>query len=180
MSTDYFINNHVSQGIRDKRIGRLIKRVWKRIPAYDRAVLREFIISISDEGDEPEHILGMVMPSDTSGVWDGNAGDAAIDNSAIVYFTHAKDIKSDDACMAVIAHEFAHVVLRHYQYGAVVGGLINFNPPIYTKDQLNQQEDYEEDAAYLQVWIWGFKDELRTLLKEHSPTRQPRWLGEIS
>ena len=81
--------------------------------------------------------------------------------------------------MAVIAHEFAHVVLRHLQLSVVIMNLENLEPPVYTFEDKNNITELYEDEADLQVWVWGFDNELRSYFEECPESRRPRWFQDF-
>jgi hypothetical protein len=97
-------------GLEDERLIRLLKRVWKRLPACDRRVLRKLVTDVNDYTFE-KHELGSAHIVDSGWSMSGNAGDAVMELENSVNLGGAKKIRSDAACMFVIAHEFAHVVL---------------------------------------------------------------------
>jgi hypothetical protein len=62
--------------------------------------------------------------------------------------------------MFLIAHEFAHVVLRHVEMSVLIGFLLGFEPePIYTDNDMDTLEEWHDEHADLQAWLWGFQDE---------------------
>jgi len=166
-------------GVQDARLQRLLGKVWRRLPAYDRAVLRELVLDVSDQGQISEHAIAHAGPVNPDSVWNGNAGDAALDMYREITLTNARDVKSDPACMAGIAHEFAHVVLRHIQISLVVQELTGFNPPLYTDSDIDQLKALHEDEANLQVWVWGFQSELKALFDEFPDMPRPRWYVDL-
>jgi len=162
--------------INDERIRRLIKKVWSRIPAYDRAVLLALICGFSDFEDG-EYILGSAGPANAASIENGCAGDAAMNLDYYVNLGGVRKTKSDKAAMAVIAHELAHIVLRHNQLGVVIDTLRDFD--IYSHSYIKNINQNAEETADLLIWTWGFHDELRTLFDEFPKTFKPRWFIEI-
>ena len=53
-------------------------------------------------------------------------------------------------------------------------------PPIYSQDDIEKINNYDEEAADLLIWVWGFQDELRALIEEFPKSLIPRWFVEIS
>lgn len=159
------------------RLRRLVTQVWDRLPEHDQAVLAALVISVSDYAKMPlGSTLGLASCVAPDTMFNGCAALAAQDLSHIVYLPRAAETGSDSAVTYIIAHEFAHVVLRHTEMSVVVGNLLGFKPdPIYTKDQLHDLSDWHEDAADLQVWLWGFRDELAAFQKAYPGSRKPRW-----
>ena len=98
----------IENSIHDERTKRLFRRVLKRLPSFERAVLKELILDIHEYADK--NLLGSAGAIDPDNMINGNAGDITKDISITVALK-VKDIKSDSACMAVIAHELAHVYL---------------------------------------------------------------------
>ena len=166
--------------MKDERIWRLMVRVWRRLPAHERAVLRALVSNVSDgRGDNPEGILGSVGPIDPDSMRDGIAAKVAENLTFTVSLSRAKEIGSDAACTFVIAHEFAHAVLRHNQTSVVVGTLFGFGEP-YGDAEVDQLYEWHEDDANLQAWLWGFQDELKAFLDEFPESRRPRWYVELT
>ena len=169
----------ILSGVADERLRRLTNQVWRRLPEHDRHVLQELLCDISDTMSSPmgERALGIatVVPPDT---WvSGCAAQMVEDLSYIVGLAGAKEIESDDACMFVIAHEFAHVVLRHLQMTVLTVSLLGFD--IYTKDDLQTLSDWHEEHADLQAWLWGFGDEFEEFLDAYPKARRSRWHVEL-
>ncbi len=162
--------------IEDERVKRLTKKAWPRIPAYDQAVLRGLIFAISDYVGE-DNILGSAGPVDPTSVDNGCAGDVALNLDYYVNLGGVRKTRSDKAGMAVIAHEFAHVVLRHNQLGAVISGLRGLS--IYSESDIETFDQYDEETADLLIWTWGFQDELRAYFDEFPNSFKPRWFVEI-
>jgi hypothetical protein len=78
--------------------------------------------------------------------------------------------------MFVIAHELAHVVLRHSQISTVIGGLLGFEPePIYTEADVDELKRWHEEEADLLVWVWGFTEEFEAFLEGYPEAPRPRW-----
>jgi hypothetical protein len=173
------IPDYLIRHVKDDRPKRLVNRVWRRLPAYDRHVLRELLCEISDNQENPEYVLGSagIVEPDTFIV--GCAAQVAEDLSYMISLAGAKGIESDAACMFVIAHEFAHIVLRHAEMTAVVAVLLGWEPePIYTDDGMSTLREWHEDHAHLQAWLWGFQDEFKAYLDTCPEARRPRWYVE--
>lgn len=159
----------------------LIQEVYRRLPAYDRKILRELVLQV-DVTDEFERrdVLGSTGLVDPSSVYDGNIGNSARNENNIVTLKRTIMNKSDASCMFVIAHEFAHNILRHFQLGMVLAcleELPNLNP--YTDSDYEQIEKLKEDEADLQVWVWGFDEEMRTFMEEYPEVWRPCWFIDI-
>jgi hypothetical protein len=119
--------------VEDDRLKRLINRVWQRLPAHDRHVLCELLLQISDgmPDKDPEVLgsAGLIVPSSPM---KGCVAQIARNASYSISLYRAKEIESDAACMFVIAHEFAHVVLRHGEMSVLAGFLQGFGPELIT------------------------------------------------
>ena len=166
--------------VEDRRLKRLVKRVWRRLPFSDQVVLSDLLQDLSDDHTgEPQRVLGSVGPTELHLPSGGPAAEVVKDASSRVSLRGARHIKSEAACMFVIAHEFAHVVLRHQQMGLVVGSLLGFEPPIYTRAQLETLRHWHEEEANLQVWVWGFQDEFLAFLEEFPGAPRPGWHLEL-
>jgi hypothetical protein len=167
--------------VEDDRLKRLINRVWQRLPAHDRHVLCELLLQISDgmPDKDPEVLgsAGLIVPSSPM---KGCVAQIARNASYSISLYRAKEIESDAACMFVIAHEFAHVVLRHGEMSVLAGFLQGFGPElIYTDSDMDTLYEWHEDHACLQAWSWGFQDELQAYLDACPEARRPRWHFEI-
>ncbi len=164
--------------IDDKRLRKLVFRVWKRLPACDRHVLRDLLTDIMDDEPEDEPILATASAGCFSMSFEGVPAAEVV--NCVLNLTNAKGIQSDTACVYVIAHEFAHVVLRHTQLGTTVAYLMGLIPPIgFTKEDCAALKACEEDQADLQAWTWGFRSEFRAFLRAFPEARRPRWFVEL-
>jgi hypothetical protein len=159
-------------GVEDERTQRLMKRVWQRIPAHDRHVLRELVLDVSDPGDSSDGTLGSTGGVDPNTLFDGCAAQVAEGLNLTVRLGGVKKAQSDAVGMYIIAHEFAHVVLRHSEMSVVVGLLHNLG---YTDADQDTLKEWHEDEADLLAWLWGFKDELQAFLDAYPKARRPRW-----
>jgi hypothetical protein len=162
-------------GCEDERTRRLAKRVYRRLPACDRHVLRELIMDFTDRGGR-EGNLGSAGAIDPNSMV-SNPGDAVMDFSYIVNLSGVKKTKSDAAAMGLIAHEFAHVVLRHSMMSVVVE--ILDGSEVYPDDAYDALSEWHEDDANLQAWAWGFREELAALFEEYPDSRRPRWYVKL-
>jgi hypothetical protein len=161
--------------LEDERLQRLIPLVWERLPACDRAVLDELVLEVNETiGDENE---GGSVVTDTGGLSPGSAGDIAERQVYTVRLGGTKKAESDASCMSIIAHEFAHIVLRHNQLSAVVDELQQLG--CYSKSDLEQLNRFCEEGATLLAWAWGFKDEIRAFYKEFPEAEKPRWFVDV-
>jgi hypothetical protein len=162
-------------------LAKLIENVWQRLPPYDRAVLRKLVSEIFPKSAASSHVLGSTGAIDPQGGDKGNAGDIA---KEIPYYIHLKLLKgnySDDARMFIIAHELAHVVLRHHQLSLVAKTLLRVEgQPYYTDEDVDRLYELNEEDADLQVWVWGFGQEMRHFLKEFPESRKPRWFVDLT
>lgn len=165
--------------VEDPRVQQLIVQVWRRLPPHDRAVLRALVSEVWDHEGQ-DNVLGSVSQIDPPSVYNGNAGDVAIDLYRTVNLGVGKSTASDAACQFVIAHEFAHVVLRHSQIATVVSSLDGIDPPIHPDDDVEQLKRWHEEEADLQCWAWGFQDEMRAFLAEYPNALKPRWFQDIT
>lgn len=159
------------------RLRTLVMKAWNRLPSYDRKVVDELVMDIYEEGGKRGNTLGSAAFIDPSSPISGCVGDTAIDNWCRIYLGGAKNIQNDLVSMYIIAHEFAHVVLRHNQIGSVVAVLNNLN--VYTEQEMEIIHEQHEDAADLLAWTWGFDKELREFLNEYPDSRKPNWFIDI-
>jgi len=170
--------------VQDDRLRRLIVCVWRRLPLSDRLFLRERVVLVTDD----PHRAGIENESRKAGPecdWLGYAGlvteglawsvEYGIEH-VVALAPRAREIESDAALVAIIAHEFAHVVLRHNIMTCVVADVIFSNVKDgYTRRDLARLGRWHEDAADLQVWHWDFRDELVTFLDAHPERVRPGW-----
>jgi Zn-dependent protease with chaperone function len=158
---------------------RLLDEVWERIPEDDREILFRAIDQVSDQfgiaGSALEYVLGAV---------DDIIGTALVDGvDCILPWQNTVSLNAallaecnEAAAKAVIAHELAHVVLRHLSvtYSYCMLHTLSGEDGI-----LAQVSDVHEWDADLQAWMWGFSDELRQLW-EHLERDPPPWYHQIS
>lgn len=181
MGEDSFLRQ-VEWVIKDQRLKRLIGEVWRRLPPHDKSMIRERVLEISEYVDEDEDgVLGSAGDSDCVTSVPGKcAAEVAKDLHYTVSLGGAREIQGDLVSMCVIAHELAHVVLRHNELSVVVASLLGFEPdPIYTESDFEDLKEWHEDHANLQVWLWGFHDELAAFLEHFPEARRPRWYVEF-
>jgi hypothetical protein len=105
-------------------------------------------------------------------MFSGNLTGVAGDGSETVSLANLAGL-SDAAMVYLLAHEFAHVVLRHPQMGRVVAVTI-------AQDQLEpiamaELKDCCDDAADLLVLTWGFEAERTCFHDEEPDAFRPRW-----
>ena len=161
----------------DLHLALLIQKVYFRIPACDRAVLREFMTILNVFLGHDANSLGSAGAKGPVSVENGKIADIAGENVYKVVTLYWDNLKgSDSANIFVIAHEFAHVVRRHDQMSLVLGLLNKFpgaNP--YKDKDYKQIYELHEDDADLQTWEWGFDKEFRKFHQEFPEARIPRW-----
>lgn len=162
--------------INDERTRRLVHQVWQRLPAHDRAVLRALLSTITLTKSELGHTslayAGGIDPS----LLDGNPAQAIEDLIYEVSLHRVPEVEADTAALFVIAHEFAHVVLRHPQIAIVSASLRGLT---YSDDDLEAEKVQHEDEANLQVWAWGFQAEMRAFFDAYPESPRPRWDVDI-
>jgi hypothetical protein len=165
----------------DLHLALLIQKVYFRIPVCFRAVLREYVLDVNVLSGTDTNLLGSVYPTNPSHVYNGNIADIAKDNVYVDVTLYRDELKgSDSACLFVIAHEFAHVVLRHHQIGLVLASFAEFPRSKRYKDKDSKLiHELHEEEADLQAWVWGFEKEFRKLHQEFPDVRKPRWFMDI-
>lgn len=164
--------------LEDDRLWRLTDQVWRRLPARDRYILFDLLEEINDDRSPRIHDTSLAFASgvEPDTCFDGCVAEVAKNVSYIVSLHQVKNIKSDIACLYVIAHEFAHVVLRHIEFNFVIGSLLPFK--IYTEVDRKSLREWHEDQADLQARVWGFEEEFKAFLDEFPKARRPRWYVE--
>ena len=166
--------------IEDACLARLVKKVYRRLPPEDRHVLRERVLEIG-EGlpDREEHVLGHAGYISPSLPVRGCI--AQIVEGGFTEISLRKPAKDEPeaATLFVIAHEFAHIVLRHNDMGLLVAALSPFEPPIYPDADVESQATWHEEEADLQAWLWGFKDEYRAFLDTYPEAQRARWYVDL-
>lgn len=159
--------------IQDPRLRHLIKTVWDRLPEMDQLSLSHLILEISESTDH--FVPG---PQGTIYVEDDFTGPLATlmetTPQAVVTLGTLKEVPSDAAAMAVVAHELAHVLLRHHHLGPIADVMCGLR-------HCNEQDSHAltewfEDQAELQVWFWGFQQEMAAFYDLYPGSRQPRWI----
>jgi len=83
---------------------------------------------------------------------------------------------SDEAQMAVIAHEFAHVVLRHPHEKIILNMAVERGE--YKPCEREAIRRAHEDAADFLACMWGFGNELLQFYEEQPKPKPPLWLRE--
>ncbi len=159
--------------IHDPRLRRLIEAVWDRLPESDQLSLSHLILEISESTD---HFLP--GPGGTIYVEDDFTGSLATlleaTPQAIVTLGTLKEVPADDVAMSVIAHEFAHVLLRHHQLGPIADVMRDLNG--CSEQDVQALTEWFEDQAELQVWFWGFQQEMAAFYEHYPGSRRPRWI----
>jgi hypothetical protein len=158
----------------DRRIIRLADAAYQRLPEHDRHVLRELILDvhIRSEADSELNWLGQAGDVDTDAYIDGIQ--AVYSEDAQIDLSQTKLAQSDAAALYIIAHEFAHVVLRHWQMSATAGNLASLDFA-YPGDAMADLKSWHEDHAALQAWVWGFREEMAAFFDEFPKSPRPRW-----
>ncbi len=144
------ISARVLKHVNSKRLRRLVQEVWARLPACDRHVLSALVAEINDHAP-----LTVSNYGQCSAVGDGH-----------VRVVLARSMRSDSATRAVIAHEFAHALLRHQiaVEDFVQKGWRGPTTGHYwkaTRREVKSLECWDEEQADWQVIRWGFKREER-------------------
>lgn len=177
--TVYFIGSQRVRTNDDRRVVRLVDTVYKRLPGHDRHILRELVHDIVLMGEPtPEGgTLGRVLNYST----DSAARDieAMYADRCVIHLSQIKLVNSDAAAMHVIAHEFAHIVLRHWQLGAFASALHDPTSLGYSQESFEAIREAMEDSAHLQVWGWGFQEEMAAFFEEFPEARKPRWYPKV-
>lgn len=168
------IPEHLTWNITDKRLKKLTEKVWKRLPEYDQTLLQALLVDISDDQTMDENSLGECSGNEFPFLLPGeNLGNIANTVTYTISLTNAKEVKSDPGCMFIIAHEFAHVVLRHLQIGSILNS--RYGAAIYSEQQIREIQDQQDDTASLLCWTWGFSKEFEELITEFPNTSIPQW-----
>jgi len=154
--------------IHSERIVSLLDSVWNRLPKEDRRILREMIFSVTDESDRREAI-GFAAPIDGCLLIDGLESILPTGLKVNLNPDHMSGL-SDSAASAVIAHELAHIILRH---NCMLSSLSSADEQIVEK-----VKDVYEWAADHQAWLWGFAAELHQLWQENEMDPPP-WYHQI-
>ena len=161
--------------IHSGRILRLLDTVWLRLPELDRHVLGEMTDFFTDDPAhirEPERVYGSAGPFMGEVLIDGVG--CVLPEDAMI-FLNAKDLLdlSDAAAMAIIAHELAHVLLRHSCLSHPLTVIEKLRA-----DELERQGEIHEWEADFQVWLWGFTSEMRAAWEELE-REPPPWYHQI-
>lgn len=156
-----------ADGLQDDRVLRILGAVWARLPAHDRALLAAGIREAGADAPILENAIAAV---------------GEIDAGLRVRLDLARVAAvEDDAAMAwVLAHECAHVALRHALI-APIGGLRFLVGAASSEAEDIAVGAYLEDAAdFLAAVGWGFGAEMRAFFAAYPRGRRARWLREVS
>jgi hypothetical protein len=134
------------------------------------------VIEITDRR-EREEWLGSAEAVNADDMVSGNPAQAAENLDYSVNLSGVKETTNDTAAMFIIAHEFAHVVLRHQSIKVVVITVRGLG--CYPDDALDTLSEWFEDTANLQVWLWGFRKEMTAFFEAYPKARRPRWYVEL-
>lgn len=160
-------------GVKNTRLKQLILQVWERLPEHDQHTLNYLIAEINESYDHFRSGSGESVEVSPDFV-----GPLAqfIESSpyAVVTLGPLKDLESDAAAMAVIAHEFAHVILRHHQLGPIADLMEVMK--LCSSNDANALTHWYEDQAELQIWLWGFQKEMEIFYILYPKSRRPRWI----
>jgi len=165
--------NRISSKIQDPHLQDLVQQVWSRLKSFDQAVLRTLVFEFAVAGDIKDYAFranGYAAPPSVY----SNKGPGE-DIGCHVTIPNAGNQDQDNACMYVIAHEFAHVVLRHNQLSAMMNSFKEFD--IYSDEDFEEYNTYAEETASLLVWAWGFEDEFNAFFCEVPEAYRPRWFS---
>lgn len=157
--------------INSERIISLLDEVWLRLPELDQHILSDQVGVITDDPNVlpcPETSYGSAGHFMGVDLIDGLSTVLPDDRLVFLNPQSLGDL-SDPAAKAVIAHELAHVILRHNCLGVTIG----IAGGVLARERAMVRDVHEWEAD-LQVWIWGFSSELRCLWPEtrHGP---PVW-----
>lgn len=146
------------------RMVALLDEVWQRLPEEDCNILRDMYgLVVTDDPRSrpaPESVFGSASGFMGSMLIDGIS--CMLPDNAVVFLNaDALGKLSDAAAQAVIAHELAHIILRHACLGSSFAELVEVQ-----KKAVAKIREVHEWAANHQVWMWGFTKELLTLWQE--------------
>lgn len=185
----FWIPDEISILCVEDRLEWLTKRVWRRLPVYERRVLSEMLTKITDIGSEVSKYRYVFSPPSDGDhkeqFVEGCPAQIAEDLSQWVILNEAKELKSESARMFVIAREFAKIVLRQPQLFAVAGSALAESSEYpearsHYADYLMDRVDWGADHATLIAWSWGFKEEYQAYLEAKPNRRRKRWFTEMS
>ncbi|MFC2023496.1 M48 family metalloprotease [Chloroflexota bacterium] len=168
------------QHIASKRLVSLLDDVWRQLPELDRHVLRETIADVTDDPGrvaDPARVLGTAGPAYMGEDLVDGLACTAPEDAQIVFNIDSLDRLSDEAASAVVAHELAHILLRHPCLTHALARKVELGFA-EASEALDKAKALHEWEADLQVWIWGFTAELRCLWKELGDDLPP-WYHQI-
>ena len=166
--------------IGSERTIKLLDEVWQRIPEEDREILVSCISDISDEpqldGPEGGRALGYAGDAFAVSLVEGVPCTSPW-HTVIFLDSDALSEYPDHVAKAVIAHELAHILLRHPSMNHPFASAHRLSAFHYkAQAKVSQVHEWEAD---LQAWMWGFSQELRSLW-EHLGDEAPPWYHRIS
>lgn len=139
--------------------------LWARLPDHDRAVLAA-------------RLAGVRVRDDLDGL--ARAGDFEADAGGAlrwwVDLAPAERVGADGDLLAILAHECAHVVLRHGEALALIGGAALL-AGAYTAEELAAYNAAAELQAWAMVTWWGLGAEARAFLRRRPRIKRPAFWG---
>jgi hypothetical protein len=167
-------------GIQDERLRSLVWQVYQRLPSCDRQVLCQLVAGFKElkfeKGSLSNKMYGNVIAGVTmtgEGTW---IGDIEIASKFRLDFLPLQSDVPDATYMYLIAHEFAHVVLRHGLINQVVEFLgVRPDSPSYGEEDYPNLMGWHEDEADLLAVVWGFQREMVAFFESYPDARRPRW-----
>ena len=165
--------------LEDPRLKEQVERVWQQLPEYDQTVLAAQLEDVRDGvPDDPKlalrmgfgHVAACTYPSMLKGFLPLSAQPYHLNLYGL------RNIPSDEARMFLIAHEFAHVVLRHPDLELVIRKRRKFKSSPYSEGDMEALSLWHDEHANLQVRIWGFLQEMQAFFKTYNESPWPRWM----
>ena len=143
--------------------------IWAKLPKHDQTLLRELVSTVKDGDDGDENTLGSVSTVD-GGVLTGGLEHVVDGGYEIRLFPNRYGGYSDEAITGIIAHELAHVALRHMSMAPSLEIMDRHFPEEY--ERIKEVHEWEADHR---AWIWGFYEEIQETWKTLGHENPP-WL----
>ena len=166
--------------IQDPRIKHLFFEVHGRLPTHDQVTVAALIEKVTDSAEGMTDNDLAYAATHSKPEIDGIIAEYVRDSRVTLHLGGLKTEESDLLVMGVIAHELAHIVLRHGQISLVANVMMGLRPdPICDTEDSKILDEWHEDHADLLAYLWGFERETEAVWNGFERSRKARWAVDI-